>query len=45
MFLRFGVDVSEDDDVRKVDPEAAEQRGHPGVINKGCAQQEMQRLF
>lgn len=40
MFLRFGIDVSEDNDVRKVDPEPAEQRGHPGVMNKGCAQQK-----
>lgn len=30
VFLGFGVDVSEDDDVREVDPEPAEQRGHPG---------------
>ena len=30
MFLGFGVDVPEDVDVRVVDPEPAEQRGHPG---------------
>lgn len=29
MFLGFGVDVSEDVDVGEVDPEHAEQRGHP----------------
>lgn len=40
VFLRFGIDVSEDDDVGKVDPEAAEQRGHPGAMNKGWAQQK-----
>lgn len=28
VFLGFGVDVSEDVDVREVDPEPAEQRGH-----------------
>lgn len=40
VFLRFGVDVSKDDDVGKVDPEAAEQRGHPGTKNKGRVQQK-----
>lgn len=29
VFLRFGVDVSENVDVREVDSEPAEQRGHP----------------
>lgn len=29
VFLGFGVDVSQDVDVREVDPEPAEQRGHP----------------
>ena len=29
MFLGFGVNVSEDVDIRVVDPEPAEQRGHP----------------
>lgn len=40
MFLRFGIDVSEDDDVREVDPEPAEQRGHPGMMAT-----KMARLF
>lgn len=31
MFLGFGVNVSEDDDVREVNPEPAEQSGHPGL--------------
>lgn len=31
VFLGFGVDVSEDDDVREVNPEPAEKGGHPGV--------------
>lgn len=43
MFLRFGVDVSEDVDVRVVDPEPAEQRGHPdgdaqAIMNKRCVE-------
>lgn len=33
MFLGFGVDVSEDVDVREVDPEPAQKGGHPGTGN------------
>ncbi len=29
VFFGFGVDVPQDVDVREVDPEPAEQRGHP----------------
>lgn len=36
MLLGFGVDVTEDVDVREVDSEPAEQRGHPGHIDKVC---------
>lgn len=43
VFLGFGVDVSEDVDVREVDPEPAEQRGHPdgdaqAIMNKRCVE-------
>lgn len=30
MFFRFHIDVSENVDVREVDSEPAQQRGHPG---------------
>lgn len=36
MFLGFGVDVSKNVNIREVDPEPAEQSGHPekDVVNK-----------
>lgn len=41
VFLGFGVDVSEDDDIREVDPEPAEQSGHPEETTVTSNQQEV----
>lgn len=44
MFLGFGVDVSEDVDVGEVDPEPAEQRGHPEGHAPARKEQTAQRV-
>lgn len=44
MFLGFGVDVSQDVDVGEVDPEPAEQRGHPEGYTPARKEQTARRV-
>lgn len=39
LHLGFGVDVAQNGDVREVDPELAEQRGHPAWRRHSCGLQ------
>lgn len=42
VLLGFGVDVPEDVDVRKIDSELAEQRGHSEETQTGCVEHKTQ---